>query len=136
MGTHADAVSLILLNIIIYLILLTNIFLIFFLHDIRFFKTLNEFKGLNTNSYILVCAVLVFLSLAGMPPLLGFFGKFLTAIFFLDKQHFFLFFLFVFFNLFVIYFYILNVRFLISKSEKTFFFIKNFSLYYNFPLIT
>lgn len=136
MSTLNSALSLILLNIIIYIILIINIFLVFFLHDMRYFRTLNELKNLNSNQYVLVCTVLVFLSLAGMPPLLGFFGKFLTALFFLNKQQFLIFFLFVFFNFFVIYFYILNIRFLLTKSTKTFFFVKNFTVYYNFNIVT
>lgn len=127
--------SLLLINIIIYVVLTINLFLIFFLHDTRFFRTLNELKNLNVNTHMLACMILCFLSMAGMPPLLGFFGKFLTTIFFFSKQHYLLLLLFIFLNIFVIYFYILNLRFLLTKTSKPFFFLKNYTIYYNFNFI-
>jgi NADH-quinone oxidoreductase subunit N len=108
---------------------------LFFLYDTKYIKTLNEFKNLNITSSTTNIVVLSLLSMAGMPPLLGFFGKFLIILFFLKKAQFFLFIVFIFINLFVIYFYILNIRFLISKSTKHFFFIKGFNVYFNFPIV-
>lgn len=128
--------SLILLNIIIYTIILTNIFLLFFLHDTRFFKTVNEFKNVFTNNYYVYVIVLCILSMAGMPPLLGFFGKFFIIIFFLKLNHFLLFFIFVIFNIFVIYFYILNLKFVITKNNRHFFFLKKNLVYINFNVIS
>lgn len=58
------------------------------------------------------------LSLAGMPPLLGFVGKFLLLIFLAYKNQFLLFIVFSLINLFMIYFYIQNLRFLVSKSSS------------------
>ncbi len=58
------------------------------------------------------------LSLAGMPPLLGFVGKFLLLIFLAYKNQFLLFIIFSIINLFMIYFYIQNLRFLVSKSSS------------------
>ena len=132
---NITVLSLIYINIYIYIIVLSNIFLVFFLHDTRVFKTINEFKNVFTNNYFVLITVLAILSMAGMPPLLGFFGKFFIVIFFLKKGQFLLFFCFVILNIFVIYFYILNIRFLVSKSNKSFFFLKNFTVYLNFYLI-
>ncbi len=84
---------------------------------------------------MIFCVAVCFLSMAGMPPLLGFFGKFLTIIFFFSKQQYLLLFLFIILNIFVIYFYILNLRFLLTKTTKSFFFIKNYTMYYNFNFI-
>lgn len=55
------------------------------------------------------------LSLAGMPPLLGFAGKFLLLIFLSLKNQFLLFLIFSFINLFMIYFYIQNLKFLMRR---------------------
>jgi NADH:ubiquinone oxidoreductase subunit 2 (subunit N) len=73
--------------------------------------------------------------MAGMPPLLGFFGKFFIVVFFFKKSQLFLFILFIFINVFVIYFYIINIRFIITKSNKSYFFIKNYTTYLSFPII-
>ena len=73
--------------------------------------------------------------MAGMPPLLGFFGKFFIIIFFFKQNQFFFFLLFVLLNVFVIYFYILNIRFLITKSNKSYFFLKNYTTYLNFYVV-
>jgi NADH:ubiquinone oxidoreductase subunit 2 (subunit N) len=56
--------------------------------------------------------ILGLLSLAGMPPLVGFVSKFLLTIAILKNYHFFLLFIFTFINLFMIYFYIQNMRLL------------------------
>jgi NADH-quinone oxidoreductase subunit N len=128
-------IGLILLNVILYLIILTNIFIIFFLHDTRALKTINEFKGIFSNNFYVILIVVAILSMAGMPPLLGFFGKFFIVIFFLKKGQFFLFGCFIILNVFVIYFYILNIRFLITKSNKSFFFLKNYTVYINFNFV-
>ena len=117
------------------MIVLTNIFLLFFLHDTRVLKTTNEFKNIFSTNYFITIAVLSILSMAGMPLLLGFFGKFFIIIFFFKLNHFFFFLLFVLLNVFVIYFYILNIRFLITKSNKSYFFLKNYTTYLNFYVV-
>ena len=70
--------SLIFLNIIIYIYMLINLFLIFFIFDIKYFKTLNELKFFGNLPLITIYFVLIILSFAGVPPLLGFISKFLV----------------------------------------------------------
>jgi len=109
--------SILLLNIISYLIILFLLFSIFFSINVKYIKTLNELNITSSNNFFIISLVLVLLSLAGMPPLLGFLGKFLIIIFLLYKNFFFFFFVFVLVNVFMIYFYIQNVRFLVKKTN-------------------
>ena len=118
--------SLLLLNIIIYLMILVMIFGIFFMFNVLNIKTLNQFKEISVFNFIYVIMFFNLLSLAGMPPLLGFIGKFLFIIFLLLKNQFFFFFLFSIVNLFMLYFYIQNLRFLIKKTKSN-----NFIFNYN-----
>ena len=109
--------SILLLNIIIYLILLMLLFSLFFLFNLNSIRTLSELKNFSLLNYIYLSGFFLLLSLAGMPPLLGFLGKFLLIIFFLLKCQYLFFFLFSFVNLFMIYFYIQNLRFMAKKSK-------------------
>jgi len=108
--------SLLLFNVIVYIFMLMNIFLLLFLFDLRYLKTLNELKFLNNTSFLTVYLVLLFLSFAGTPPLLGFVSKFLIFIFILYKQNIFIFFIFLLLNFFSMYFYLQNLRFIVSKN--------------------
>jgi NADH:ubiquinone oxidoreductase subunit 2 (subunit N) len=105
-------------NVAIYLFVLALFFSIFFFFDLRYFRTLNEIKGLNSYNFIIMGAAFSLLSLAGMPPLLGFVGKFLLLIFLSYKNQFLLFLLFGFINLFMIYFYVQNIRFLVRNTQS------------------
>jgi NADH:ubiquinone oxidoreductase subunit 2 (subunit N) len=61
--------------------------------------------------------LVVLLSLAGLPPLVGFLAKaFIMA--FLAKAHFFIFTAFFVFNLFSLYFYLQSTRLILASSKK------------------
>jgi len=128
-------VSLILLNITVYVVLLFILFGILFLFDIRFFKTLNEFKGTGSLIFLSITVLVVLLAMAGIPPMLGFVGKFLMFIYFIFKQNYLIATFFTFFNFFVIYFYIQNVKFMITKSPTNLFVVKSNFVYFNFIFI-
>lgn len=83
------------------------------------FSTLNKLKQLQQYYFLFVFVLLFLLSLAGVPPLLGFVGKFLLYIQLLAYKSYFLFSVFLLFNIVVLYFYIQNIRFMVSKSTNT-----------------
>jgi NADH:ubiquinone oxidoreductase subunit 2 (subunit N) len=79
--------------------------------------------------------MLALLSLAGVPPLVGFVGKFLLLMVIMASNNYLMFIVIVSVNLFMLYFYIQNIRFVISKNNTTVNYIKNHSVYLDFKLI-
>lgn len=110
--------SILILNVIIYVINTYLIFLIIFLFDLKKFINLNNIKFLSSSNYVYFCVILILLSYSGMPPLLGFSGKFLLNIYVLLNSNFLVFFFFFFINIFMIYFYMQNFKYLVKKSNN------------------
>lgn len=79
--------------------------------------------------------ILALLSLAGMPPLIGFVGKFVLLVFIVLTNNYLFFVLVVFVNLFMLYFYIQNIRFIISKNSTNLNNVKNNYVFLDFKLI-
>jgi NADH:ubiquinone oxidoreductase subunit 2 (subunit N) len=122
--TFEAGISVLFFNIAAYIFNLGTIFIFFFLFNLRLFKTLNDFKLLGSLNYFTGFLVLLLLSMAGMPPLMGFVSKFLIFIFLLLKHQYLIFLIFSVLSIFSIYFYIQNVRFAISKTVNNVFIIK------------
>lgn len=130
---------LVLANIFIYILTLLVFFSLINLTNNFLLKSSDNFKNLTQTTFIYNCVIFLFLSLAGMPPLVSFVGKFfLFSLIFFNLNHsvvlaFFL------FNCIVIYFYIQHLRFLVFKKKNTDFssgqFSKKYSLNFFF-LIT
>lgn len=127
--------SLVYMNILIYVYLLFLLFSILLIFDIKNFLTLNEFRKFSGLQFFTVTIILSLFSLAGLPPFLGFVSKFLMFFFLIYKQGFFFLFFFTVINIFVIYFYIQNVRFLFTTKSSCFFFFKSNHAYINFNLV-
>jgi len=127
--------SIMLFNIVIYIIAMLNIFFIIFLFNTKILKTLNELKNAYNLQFISMSLVIVLLSLAGVPPVSGFLSKFLIFIQMFFKKNLILFLFFLFLNTFSIYFYIQNLRFLVSKKISNIFIIKNYFVFFSNPLI-
>lgn len=127
--------SLIMFNILSYIFILFNMFLLFFIFDMKYLKTLNELKFFGNLPLISIVLVILLLSFAGFPPLLGFISKFLVFIYIISKSNYLFLFVFLFSNMFVIYFYIQNLRFITSKNINNKFFFKNSLVYLNDNII-
>lgn len=83
------------------------------------FKTLHSFKNLN-NNFINKVITISILSMAGVPPFIGFFSKVFLFILLVDSN-FFVFFFFFFVLIFTgLYFYIQNIRLLNGTGESNF----------------
>jgi len=79
------------MNIYIYVYLLYLFFSLLFLLDVRKIKTINSLKVFSRYNFISMTIVLVFLSMSGIPPLVGFVGKFLIFNFlFLTQKYLFI----------------------------------------------
>jgi NADH-quinone oxidoreductase subunit N len=128
-------ISIIYFNILIYISLLYLFFSLLFLFDVKKIKTLNNLKVFNRINFISVTTVLVFLSMSGIPPLAGFVGKFLLFNFLFFMQKYLIIILFSFLNFFSIYFYLQNLRFLISKTQTNNFLMSGFYVFFNKGLL-
>ena len=127
--------SIIYMNVYIYIYILYIFFSLLFLYDLKKIKTLNNLKVLNRYNFVALTTVLIFLSMAGIPPLMGFVGKFLLFNFlFLSQKYIFLI-VFSILNFFSIYFYIQNLRFLITKTQPTYYLISGFYVFFNKGLL-
>ncbi len=123
------------MNIYIYIYILYIFFSLLFLYDLKKIKTLNNLKVLNRYNFVSLTTVLIFLSMAGIPPLMGFVGKFLLFNFLFLSQKYIYIFVFSVLNFFSIYFYIQNLRFLISKTQPSYFLIGGFYVFFNKGLL-
>ena len=83
------------------------------------FKTLHNFNGFSFNSYYILLLTVLLLSMAGVPPFIGFFSK-LFIITLLTNNSFFILYAQFFVILFLgLYFYVQIVRFLHSTNQST-----------------
>ena len=109
--------GLIFTNILLYLLLLILIFSIFFFFNINIIQTLSDFKLINTYSFFIMTLILTLLSIAGVPPLVGFVGKFLLLVTILSNNNYLLFIILCILNIFMLYFYIQNIRFMVTRGK-------------------
>lgn len=80
------------------------------------FKTLYSFSDLKFNFFYTITITIVFLSIAGVPPFLGFFSKLLILVSLINSNFFFFYVFFFGLLFFGLYFYIQNIRFLYSTG--------------------
>ena len=111
--------------IFVYVLLSFTLFFLFNLFDVRFVKTLSDFKKFGlmfpTNLFFLV----TIMSFAGIPPLFGFSIKLMLFLILINSTAIFYSVLLAIFNFFTLYFYIQNVRYIVNNSSS------NYYLYIN-----
>jgi len=123
------------MNVHIYVYTLYLFFCLLFLFDVKKIKTINSLKVFNRYNFITMTIVLVFLSMSGIPPLAGFVGKFLVFNFFFLTQKYIYVLIFSLLNFFSVYFYIQNLRFLISKTQVNYFLFGGYYVFFNKRLL-
>lgn len=108
--------------IFIYMFIYNISLLIFFWNFHQFlsfmFKSIYSFSNFKFSFYFLISFVITIFSMAGVPPFAGFFSKLLVMIS-LSSSNFTIFYFFFFSLLFLgLYFYIQNIRFLLSSNTS------------------
>lgn len=111
--------------LILSVILLTNL---------SKFKSLNQFKEFNSYNFILYSLIFSLLSMAGIPPLLGFTGKFLAILYSSFKSQYLLILFMTILNIFGMYFYIQNLRFVVKKNKSSILNYKNYYVNINYSI--
>lgn len=127
--------SILILNVINYIIVFMLIMSIVLLCDLSKFKSLNQFKEFNSYSFITYTTILSLMSMAGIPPLLGFTGKFLAIIYSTYKSQVLIVFIMLILNIFSMYFYIQNLRFTVKKTKSSVFKFKTYYVNLNYSII-
>lgn len=130
----------VILTIIVYMVIynvsLGLLFSTLFQFNLSNFKTLYSFSNLTTLHHTAKILTVTLFSMAGVPPLLGFFSKVLVFILLADSSYFIIFFLFFPLVFFGLYFYVQNIRFLNrskpSTTPNTYFLeVRSSLMYYN-----
>ena len=82
-------------------------------------KTLYSLTSLSYNSFMNFNITILFFSMAGVPPFIGFFSKLFILLILLNTSFFIFYFLFFILLFMGLYFYIQNIRFLQSTNYKS-----------------
>lgn len=126
-GTYLSLISLFYFFIPYMFILLGIFFIIIIFRKIKNekFDLLWDFSLLaNSNLLLGFILAILFFSLAGIPPLSGFFGKFFILLAIFLNKFFFLFFIVLFFSVFGSFYYFRVVRFLFFSNYLDYVFLK------------
>ena len=121
--------SILFLNIIVYSISMFSLFLVISCFDFKSIKNLTDLScvfNFKTLQYVFLVSLF---SLSGVPPFMGFFGKMFMFFLIVSKLNYFLTCAFLFTNLFVVYFYMQNLRFITSGNTN-----KQFKFHINFKI--
>ena len=108
------------LNVFIYSVTLVLLFTTLTFGSSKTYRTMNVMARVGTTGFFKFTLLVSFLSLSGLPPFLGFFGKFFLFFALTAKTNLWFVLAFLFFNLFALYFYLQSTRHLAQSSmQKT-----------------
>ena len=111
----------------IYNLSLTIFFWTIFNTILTGFKNLYSFSNLSFNSFFVLLITILLLSMAGVPPFIGFFSKLFIIVLLLNSSFFLIYPIFFVLLLLGLYFYVQNLRFLHSTNTNT----SNYPFLYN-----
>lgn len=117
MGFLTSFISLYYLTIFSYTFLILAIFYILFNTNFFFLNASQLLRSVIYNKFYFFSLVIILLSLAGVPPLFGFVVKFFQLVLFLNKINFVFIVFFIIYNIVMIYFYIINLKYLIDQKK-------------------
>lgn len=100
-----------------YNISLFNIFWVLKQTIVNNTKTIHAFSDLKFNSFYIITLTLSILSMAGIPPFLGFFSKVLILVLITNSNFFFFIFFFLILLFLGLYFYLQNIRYMYSTNQ-------------------
>jgi NADH:ubiquinone oxidoreductase subunit 2 (subunit N) len=129
--TMEHGATIIFVNIFSYFIVITFIFCLIFSFNSKIFNSLSDFKYFNIFSYAQLAFILSILALSGMPPFIGFVGKFLAIILLIKNFHYYSLCIFFIINAFALYFYIIILRFSTYQSISAYFLNNTYNFYIN-----
>ena len=103
----------------VYIHLNMIFFLVFFSLDSKKIRLVSDLKYFRATPLLFSSIIFVFFSFAGLPPFLGFFGKFFIFWVNFLFENYFTIFLLAWLNFYLGYFYIQNVRFFFNIYKYT-----------------
>ena len=104
------SLKLIFLFIIIYLFLLIGIYIIYNIYNLNIFLQINRI-----NYFDKIIIIMIFISLGGIPPLLGFLRKYIILKFLIFYENFFFLLVVIFSSLLILYIYISRIYFFLTN---------------------
>lgn len=130
------SLALYVLNLVAYAASLALIFSVLALVKAKTFRSLTGLTKLGDFPLLKFLLIISFLSLSGVPPFVGFFAKLFLGLFFLSKGAYISFGLFIIFNVFAIYFYLQNMRYIFQQSTRKSFKTLTHTTYFDRGLLT
>merc|ERR1712227_332742 len=104
------SLKLIFIFIVIYLFLLTGVYLLYNLYNLNIFLQINKI-----NYFDKIMIIIIFMSLAGLPPLLGFLRKYIIIKLLMIYENLFFLLIIIFSSLITLYLYISRIYFFLTN---------------------